>query len=139
MPYWLVDGKDRSSVLIAEFTGGYRRSTMWLAMVCGAAAIRRCLSVLEPWHDSVGLLRIEPPGIDRRLIFLSCWISWMNKQPGLFTIEVRDARCAKRMLTSEHEHSVKNVGAATQSVAAKIGCSAEPSENGLSKIEVDSG
>ena len=59
----------------------------------------------------------------------------MNKRPG-YSQEVRE-RAVRLVLTIEHEHSSR--WAATQSVAAKIGCTPETLRTWINKIEVDSG
>ena len=59
----------------------------------------------------------------------------MNKRPG-YSQEVRE-RAVRLVLTSEHDHSSR--WAATQSVAAKIGCTPETLRTWINKIEVDSG
>lgn len=59
----------------------------------------------------------------------------MNRRPG-YSKEVRE-RAVRLVLTSEHEHSSR--WAATQSVAAKIGCTPETLRTWINKIEVDSG
>lgn len=59
----------------------------------------------------------------------------MNKRPG-YSREVRE-RAVRLVLTSEHEHSSR--WAATQSVAAKIGCTPETLRTWINKMEVDSG
>ena len=59
----------------------------------------------------------------------------MNKRPG-YSSEVRE-RAVRLVLTSEHEHSSR--WSATQSVAAKISCTAETLRTWINKIEVDSG
>lgn len=59
----------------------------------------------------------------------------MNKRPG-YSPEVRE-RAVRLVLTSEHEHSSR--WAATQSVAAKIGCTPETLRTWINKIEVGSG
>ena len=59
----------------------------------------------------------------------------MNKRPG-YSQEVRE-RAVRLVLTSEHEHSSR--WAATQSVAAKIGCTPETLRTWINKIEVDTG
>jgi len=57
----------------------------------------------------------------------------MNKRPG-YSKEVRE-RAVRLVLTSEHDHSSR--WAATQSVAAKIGCTPETLRSWIKKIEVD--
>ncbi|EIF42689.1 transposase IS3/IS911 family protein [gamma proteobacterium BDW918] len=59
----------------------------------------------------------------------------MNRRPG-YSKEVRE-RAVRLVLTSEHDHSSR--WAATQSVAAKIGCTPETLRTWINKIEVDSG
>jgi transposase-like protein len=59
----------------------------------------------------------------------------MNRRPG-YSKEVRE-RAVRLVLTSEHEHSSR--WAATQSVAAKIGCTPETLRTWINRIEVDSG
>ena len=59
----------------------------------------------------------------------------MNRRPG-YSPEVRE-RAVRLVLTTEHEHSSR--WAATQSVAAKIGCTPETLRTWINKIEVDSG
>jgi transposase-like protein len=59
----------------------------------------------------------------------------MKRRPG-YSKEVRE-RAVRLVLTSEHEHSSR--WAATQSVAAKIGCTPETLRTWINKIEVDSG
>lgn len=59
----------------------------------------------------------------------------MNKRPG-YSPEVRE-RAVRLVLTSEQDHSSR--WAAIQSVAAKIGCTAETLRSWLNKMEVDSG
>jgi len=59
----------------------------------------------------------------------------MNRRPG-YSKEVRE-RAVRLVLTSEHEHSSR--WAATQSVAAKIGCTPETLRTWINKIGVDSG
>lgn len=59
----------------------------------------------------------------------------MNRRPG-YSKEVRE-RAVRLVLTSEHDHSSR--WAATQSVAAKIGCTGETLRTWINKIEVDSG
>lgn len=59
----------------------------------------------------------------------------MNRKPG-YSPEVRE-RAVRLVLTTEHEHSSR--WAATQSVAAKIGCTPETLRTWINKIEVDSG
>jgi transposase-like protein len=57
----------------------------------------------------------------------------MNRRPG-YSKEVRE-RAVRLVLTSEHDHSSR--WAATQSVAAKIGCTPETLRSWIKKIEVD--
>jgi transposase len=59
----------------------------------------------------------------------------MNRRPG-YSKEVRE-RAVRLVLTSENDHSSRC--AATQSVAAKIGCTPETLRTWINKIEVDSG
>ena len=59
----------------------------------------------------------------------------MNKRPG-YSKEVRE-RAVRLLLSSEHEHPSR--WAALQSVAAKIGCTAQTLDTWVKKIEVDSG
>ena len=59
----------------------------------------------------------------------------MNKRPG-YSPEVRE-RAVRLVLTTEQDHSSR--WAATQSVAAKIGCTPETLRTWINKIEVDSG
>lgn len=59
----------------------------------------------------------------------------MNRKPG-YSPEVRE-RAVRLVLTTEHEHSSR--WAATQSVAAKIGCTPETLRTWINRIEVDSG
>lgn len=59
----------------------------------------------------------------------------MNKRPG-YSPEVRE-RAVRLVLTTEHEHSSR--WSATQSVAAKIGCTPETLRTWINKMEVDSG
>ena len=59
----------------------------------------------------------------------------MNRRPG-YSPEVRE-RAVRLVLTTEHEHSSR--WAATQSVAAKIGCTPETLRTWINRIEVDSG
>lgn len=55
----------------------------------------------------------------------------MNKRPG-YSKEVRE-RAVRLVLTSEHDHTSR--WAATQSVAAKIGCTPETLRTWIKKIE----
>lgn len=57
----------------------------------------------------------------------------MNRRPG-YSKEVRE-RAVRLVLTSEHDHSSR--WAATQSVAAKIGCTPETLRSWIKKIEDD--
>ena len=59
----------------------------------------------------------------------------MKKQPQ-YPKEVRE-RAVRLVLSSEHEHPSR--WSATQSVAAKIGCTAETRRTWINKIEVDAG
>ena len=59
----------------------------------------------------------------------------MKKQP-TYSPEIRE-RAVRLVLTSEHEHPSR--WSATQSVAAKIGCTAETLRKWINVIEVDSG
>lgn len=59
----------------------------------------------------------------------------MNRRPG-YSKEVGE-RAVRLVLTSEHDHPSR--WAATQSVAAKIGCTPETLRTWINKIEVDSG
>ena len=59
----------------------------------------------------------------------------MNRRPG-YSPEIRE-RAVRLVLTTEHEHSSR--WAATQSIAAKIGCTPETLRTWINKIEVDSG
>ena len=59
----------------------------------------------------------------------------MNRRPG-YSPEIRE-RAVRLVLTTEHEHSSR--WAATQSIAAKIGCTPETLRTCINKIEVDSG
>jgi len=59
----------------------------------------------------------------------------MNRR-NTYPTEVRE-RAVRLVLTSEHEYSSR--WAATQSIAAKIGCTAETLRTWINKIEVDSG
>ena len=59
----------------------------------------------------------------------------MRKWPG-YSKEVHE-RAVRLVLTSEYDHS--SHWAATQSVAAKIGCTPETFRTWINKIEVDSG
>ena len=59
----------------------------------------------------------------------------MKKQPQ-YPKEVRE-RAVRLVLTSEHEHPSR--WSATQSVAAKIGCTPETLRTWINKIEVDAG
>ena len=59
----------------------------------------------------------------------------MNRRPG-YSKEVRE-RAVRLVLTSEHDHSSR--WAATQSVAAKIGCTPETLRTCVKKMEVNSG
>jgi len=59
----------------------------------------------------------------------------MRRRPR-YSPEVRE-RAVRLVLTSEHDHSSR--WAATQSVAAKIGCTPETLRTWINKIEVDSG
>jgi len=49
----------------------------------------------------------------------------------------REERAVRLVLTTEHDHSSR--WAATQSVAAKIGCTPETLRTWINKIEVDTG
>jgi len=59
----------------------------------------------------------------------------MNRRPG-YSPEVRE-RAVRLVLTTEYDHSSR--WAATQSVAAKIGCTPETLITWINKIEVDTG
>ena len=59
----------------------------------------------------------------------------MKRQPS-YSKEVRE-RAVRLVLTSEHEHASR--WAATQSIAAKIGCTAETLRTWIKKAEMDSG
>jgi len=59
----------------------------------------------------------------------------MKKQP-TYSPEIRE-RAVRLVLTSEHEHPSR--WSATQSVAAKIGCTAETLRKWINRIEIDSG
>ena len=59
----------------------------------------------------------------------------MKRRPG-YSSEVRE-RAVRLVLTTEDDHSSR--WAATQSVAAKIGCTPETLRTWINKIEVDSG
>ena len=59
----------------------------------------------------------------------------MKRQP-IYSKEVRE-RAVRLALTSEHEHVSR--WAATQSIAAKIGCTAETLRTWIKKTEVNNG
>jgi len=58
----------------------------------------------------------------------------MNRRPG-YSKEVRE-RAVRLVLSSEHQHFSR--WAATQSVAAKIGCTPETLSSWIGKIDFDS-
>lgn len=59
----------------------------------------------------------------------------MSKRPG-YSPEIRE-RAVHMVLTGEHEHNSR--WAAVQSVASKIGCSAQTLQSWVNKMEIDSG